>query len=405
MKKISLLLVLMFTASIIFAQKANVSKAKNKALMEENPDFEGAISAINAALADSTTKGDVQTWHVAGLVYYKIQEAESIKKYSTKSYSEKLRGESAIKAIDYFIKADELDRLPDVKGKIKPKYQKDIKEKTKEMMSSLIDYAIDAWGSKRYADASIAFDKYLQIPQMGAFKGSGIEKDTNYVKIKYNAAIAANLSGNSDKAIAYFEDLKDDNYEELAVYQLLYEMYKAKNDTVNYVKTLKEGATKFPSEPYFIQNIINHYINTDNPNEAITYLNKAIENDPSKPQFYLHRGILYENINNIVEARKNFDKAIELRPDYADAFAGIGRIIFNQGVIISNAAVDIKDIKQYQAEVKKAELLYKESLPYFEKARSYSPKDIEILKSLKQVYYRLKMNKEFDEVTTLLKTL
>ena len=67
MKKIILSLFLVISFTLSFAQKSNVSKAKNKALME-NPDFTGAREAIKLALNDSTTKNLAETWYVAGLI-------------------------------------------------------------------------------------------------------------------------------------------------------------------------------------------------------------------------------------------------------------------------------------------------------------------------------------------------
>jgi energy-coupling factor transporter transmembrane protein EcfT len=64
MKKIILLLILAISFTFSFAQKANVSKAKNRALME-NPDFAGAREAIQLALKDSTTNKLAETWYVA----------------------------------------------------------------------------------------------------------------------------------------------------------------------------------------------------------------------------------------------------------------------------------------------------------------------------------------------------
>jgi len=74
MKKIILSLFLVISFTLSFAQKANVSKAKNKALME-NPDFTGARDAIKLALKDSTTKNLAETWYVAGLIGNKQNEA------------------------------------------------------------------------------------------------------------------------------------------------------------------------------------------------------------------------------------------------------------------------------------------------------------------------------------------
>ena len=69
MKK--LVLVAMLALGVVAAgsaQKKNVSLAKNKAMNTEAPDFEGAKTAIEAALQDETTKDAADTWYVAGLV-------------------------------------------------------------------------------------------------------------------------------------------------------------------------------------------------------------------------------------------------------------------------------------------------------------------------------------------------
>ena len=55
MKKLVLSLLLVGSISGMYAQKANVSKAKNKVLME-TPDFAGARELIKPALEEETTK-------------------------------------------------------------------------------------------------------------------------------------------------------------------------------------------------------------------------------------------------------------------------------------------------------------------------------------------------------------
>ena len=103
------------------------------------------------------------------------------------------------------------------------------------------------------------FETYLGIPALPMMNGE-LKPDSTFYMIKYYTAIAATNGEMGDKAISYYEDLKDDGYEELIVHQLLYEEYLKKKDTVNFVKTLKAGFEKFPNEPWFLQNLINYYI-------------------------------------------------------------------------------------------------------------------------------------------------
>ena len=83
----------------------------------------------------------------------------------------------------------------------------------------------------------------------------------------------------------------------------------------------------------------------------------------------------------------------------ADAHAGIGRLIFNQAVEILKAADNIRDNRLYNAEVEKANEIFKKSQPYFEKAVELNPKEIDYKQALKMLYYRLGMTDKYDAIT------
>ncbi|HLP04939.1 MAG TPA: tetratricopeptide repeat protein [Paludibacter sp.] len=400
MKKVILSFLLVACFAGLFAQKSNISKAKNKALME-TPDFKGAREAINLALKDSTTKNLAETWYVAGLIGSKENDVYYQKALLGQSYDQDVKGKAMLESYDYFLQADKLDQMPDAKGKVKPKYRKDIKAKIKEyykIHQNLINYGAYLLDKKDYEGTVKVFDVFLQIPKLEMMNNE-IPLDSTYNMITYYDAIAATNAGMRDKAIALFESLKDKNYETVAVYQLLYEQYYNKKDTANFVKTLKEGFEKFPKEAWFLQNLINYYIYANKVPEALVYLNTAIEREPNIPQYYYVKGNLSEAQGNMEDARAAFDKAIELDPTLADAYAGIGRLYYNKAVKITENANNIKDNKLFNAEQKKAEVVFKESLPFFKKAAELKPKDVEFKKTLKTLYYRLKMDAEFEAIS------
>ena len=399
MKKIILAMILLLSVTGTYAQKKNVSKARNKALME-TPDFKGAREDIKPALTDPTTKDMALTWYVAGTIGYKENEAEMKKQMIGQKFDPDVKGKAIMESYDYLLKAYELDSLPNAKGKIKPKYQKDIKEKIKEYyvtQPNLVAYGAHLFEKKDYPATIKVFETYLGIPQLPMMKGE-LKPDSTYFMIKYYTAIAATNGNMNDKAIAYYEDLKDDGYEELVVHQLLYEEIMKKKKKVNLVKTLKAGFEKFPSEPWFLQNLINYYIYSNQTAEAIVYLNAAIERDPNKAEYQYIKGNLDENMGNLEDARKAFEKAIELDPKQADAYAGIGRLIYNNAVAMSDAANDIRDNKLYVAAKKKADAVFIESIPYFKKAAEMKPEEMEYKRTLKNLYYRLKMDKEYEAI-------
>lgn len=399
MKRILLSIILVLSFTLTYAQKANVSKAKNKALME-NPDFAGAREAIKPALTDPTTKDLASTWHVAGMIGYKENEALFAKLALQQNVDQMVKGQAIMESYEYFMKAYQLDQLPDAKGKVKPKFAKDIKAKLKEYyqtQSNLVAYGATLFEKKNYLETVKVFDAYLGIPALPFMNGE-LKPDSTYYMIKYYNAIASANAGLDDKAIALYEDLKDDKYEELNVYQLLYEQYQKKKDTVNFVKVLKEGFTKFPQEPWFLQNLINYYIYSGKTKEALVYLNNAIEKEPKMAQYQYVKGNVDESLGNFDDALKAFEKAIEIDPKMADAYAGLGRLWFNKAVNMSDAANDIKDNKKAYEERKKADEVFKNSIPYFIKASELNPEEREYKKTLKTLYYRLKMDKEFDAI-------
>jgi tetratricopeptide (TPR) repeat protein len=399
MKKVILAIILAVSVTGTYAQKKNVTKAKNKALMEV-PDFKGAREDIKPALTDSITKNQALTWYVAGTIGYKENEAELKKQMLGQKFDADVKGKAIMESYEYFLKAYELDGLPNAKGKIKPKFQKDIKAKIKEYyttQANLVAYGAHLFEKKDYPATVKVFETYLGIPALPMMNGE-LKPDSTFYMIKYYTAIAATNAEMSDKAISYYEDLKDDGYEELIVHQLLYEEYLKKKDTVNFVKTLKAGFEKFPNEPWFLQNLINYYIFSNQAKDAIVYLNAAIKRDPNKAEYQYIKGNLEENMGNLEDARKAFDKAIELDPTQADAYAGIGRLIYNKGVAMADAANEIKDNKLYNAAKKKADAVFAESIPFFKKAAELKPAEMEYKRTLKNIYYRLKMDKEYEAV-------
>ena len=77
MKKSIFLAALVLVGASCFAQKANVSKARNLCDAEV-PDYVGARAAINEALQNDETKDQANTWYVAGFVGYKEFDATNL---------------------------------------------------------------------------------------------------------------------------------------------------------------------------------------------------------------------------------------------------------------------------------------------------------------------------------------
>ena len=62
--------------------------------------------------------------------------------------------------------------------------------------------------------------------------------------------------------------------------------------------------------------------------EAEEAFNKAIKYDKNNYEAYYYRGCAKVNATRYKDAIPDFEKAIELKPDYADAYFNLGRTYF-----------------------------------------------------------------------------
>ncbi len=395
MKKLFLSLFLIGAVSFgMFAQKSNVSKAKNLT-EQEKPDFSGARAAIKEAISNDATKSDPNTYYTAGMIGYtendKLNTLLMLGKENEVNKDKK--GEAIMESYKYFMKAYELDQAPNAKGKVKPRFTKRIKDNVKEFYTAqynLIAYGAQLFDKRDYKGAVEVFNTFLEIPKSPLMNNEIPTNDSTYHMIKYFNALATTNLQDHAKAIELYEDLKNDNYETKNVYQLLAEEYRMTEDFTKYLATLEKGFNLFPQDPWFLQNIINHYINNQKVEDAAKYLDAAIAQAPNVAEYHYVKGNIEERLGNVDAARKAFERAIEIQPTMASAYAGIGRVIFNQGVEILKAADNIRDNKLYNAEVDKANVVFVQSAPFFEKAVEIDPSDIDTKQALKMLYYRLK---------------
>jgi len=86
-----------------------------------------------------------------------------------------------------------------------------------------------------------------------------------------------------------------------------------------------------------------------------------------------------------------------LDPNYADAHAGLGVLIINQGEkILDDAAY--KSDKEYNLAREQANALFKSAIAYFIKASEINPEETIYKRNLRTLYYRLDMSKELEEI-------
>lgn len=402
MKRVLLTVALCVAASASFAQKKVVNEAQSIA-KGSNADFGEARTLIKGALENPETKDDAKTWYVAGFIEDQQFNAERAKQILGQQPNEPVMYEALYGILPYFQKAYELDQLPNEKGKVKPKYTKDINSILSANHVYLFNGGAYYFDKQEYKKAYDFFNQYVEISELPMFAGTQTaEKDSTFMTVQFYAAAAASLAKDSRLAIAALERAKNTPYRQYDVYQYLcYEYGEARTaqDSVMLEKTFEEGMQVFPDSAFFLNNLINTYIYSNRNEKALEMLNVAIQKNPNDANLYNVMGRVYETgLKDYANAEKNFQIALEKDPNLTDALSNIGRIYYNQGVNKLSEANMINDSKKYQEELSMAKDLFKKALPYYKKAHEAEPEKMDNMIALRGIYYNLNMGPELEAI-------
>ena len=402
MKRVLLTVALCVAASASFAQKKVVNEAQSIA-KGSNADFGEARTLIKGALENPETKDDAKTWYVAGFIEDQQFNAERAKQILGQQPNEPVMYEALYGILPYFQKAYELDQLPNEKGKVKPKYTKDIKSILSANHVYLFNGGAYYFDKQEYKKAYDFFNQYVEISELPMFAGTQTaEKDSTFMTVQFYAAAAASLAKDSRLAIAALERAKNTPYRQYDVYQYLcYEYGEARTAQASDMleKTFEEGMQVFPDSAFFLNNLINTYIYSNRNEKALEMLNVAIQKNPNDANLYNVMGRVYETgLKDYANAEKNFQIALEKDPNLTDALSNIGRIYYNQGVNKLSEANMINDSKKYQEELGMAKDLFKKALPYYKKAHEAEPEKMDNMIALRGIYYNLNMGPELEAI-------
>jgi tetratricopeptide (TPR) repeat protein len=392
MKRTTILFVLLFAVTGVFAQKGKVTSASS---FKETGKLDKAVSTIEEAIDASNPKTESsvtwpRTWEVRGEIYQAVFQSKD------ENYK-KLSNDPLTVAYDSYLKALALDD--------KDKFSKSVKIKLTLLIGDLTNQAVAAFNEEDYNKALKSFEQIIGIEETPVFKAD--DPTSVDTVIIFNAGLAAYNAQNYDKAIKYYREAAKYKYSGARTYQLISSSYMQKQDTVNALDVLKEGLKEYPGNGTILVEVINIYLNSNRVDDALRYLDIAIEQDPKNSSYYFARGTLFDKLLKPEEATESYLKAIEYKDDYFDAYYNLGAVYYNKGVkqIDVANAVPSNQPEKYEEEKEKADIEFKKAIPYMEKAHEVNPTDKFTMESLKTLYYRLKMLDKHAEIVEKMKNL
>ncbi len=244
-----------------------------------------------------------------------------------------------------------------------------------------------------------AFDNFKQILDINKLDIMGGVVDT---VIYYNSARVAKELGNNEEAIRLFEIARGYNYKNPFLYVFLNNCYTAVGDTASGLVVLKDGFKKHPDNQNILIELINYYLLKGLTDEALDYLAIAKEDDPENISFYFAEGTLYDRMSRFEDAKRSYEYCLELDSNYFNAYYNLGVLYYNNAVKLYEEANTINDIREYEQAKSFADDEIAKALPYIEKAHEIDPEDIETMRTLKTLYYRVKLDDKYEEIVKAL---
>jgi Tfp pilus assembly protein PilF len=371
MKKLLMLLIVMIgILPSTFAQKAKIQTAWNYYKYE---DFDRAKTAIDEASVNETTSPMAKTWYYRGLIYQKIYKHE---KFGN------LDPDPLMKAAESYQKA----------LKIEPKYEfeAEIRQNLMIVTNNMFGQGVEYFNAKTYDKALNSFENVLIISPSDTLA-------------TLNAAYSAERAGNKTKAKSYYNQLISMKYKDPKIYIFLGNLMKTDGDTTGALATVKQGRQLFPADNGLVIEELNIYLAGGKDKEALESLNLAIQGDPNNINLHFAQGTVYDKLGRKSEAAVSYKKAMELKPDFFDAYYNLGAMYFNEAAEMANKANDIKSNTEYAKAKEKFDAKFKEAQPYLERALELKPDDTNTMISLKQLYARLNETTKYELINAKLK--
>jgi tetratricopeptide (TPR) repeat protein len=167
------------------------------------------------------------------------------------------------------------------------------------------------------------------------------------------------------------------------------------------VEILQDGRTRFPSNQKLLLALGNFYLKEGNQQAFIDAMKEATLADPDNEILFYNIGVISAELGLKEESKAAYNKAIELKPDYIDAYINMAALILGKEKEINQQISDlpIKLNRKNQAKLKNLEKqkleVYKEAVSYLEKAYSFQKDNRAVLQTLKNIYYSLDRNDDF----------
>lgn len=396
MKRISVLGIVALLGLGAVAQEAVVKEAERA--MKKEASLTEVVKIITPAFSDPSTSNQAATYYIPGKTAFNEYDKLLIKLQlgQLDDKGRKQRIESILEGYDYFVKALPLDSVVDAKGKVKPKYSKDIVNTVAGHYPDFYQLGIEATNDFRdYANAYKCWEIYTSIPTNPVYakvlQKEVVPNDTILSEVMFNMGIVAYNMEDFPASLQAFKNAIKKGYNKQQVYDFAIAVASQMGNDDEVVALAGEAFPLYGQEnPDYIGIIINNYINKGQYAQAVKSIDDALKTDPDNSQYYVIKGILMETEEVGGDAKAMYEKAVSLDPANAKALFNLGRMYYNEALKIYDGAPtdNAGFMRVFENDFKPVMV---KSVDLFERSTDVSADDddSEALKLLENAYYLL----------------
>jgi tetratricopeptide (TPR) repeat protein len=315
MKRITLLL-LMLAAVSTYAQKTpkpNLNKALNS---WKEGKLDEAKTNVDLATTYEKTMNDPKTWYYHGLVYASIDTTsnEAHKALATDAYKT---------AIASFKKADELN------GKEKELFITDASGlpllKSQQLQNWANGYLNKGAAQYQEEDLEGALKNFEKVQEI-------VPNDTTAY---FYSGFVANGLENYDKALSSFKKYNELGGKSSDAYSIMININSGpKENKEEALKLVREAKEKYPANQDFPKVEIGLLIDLKRIDEAKKGLEAAIAKEPGNKILHFYLGYANASLNNIPDAKKNYEDALKIDPQYFEAQLYLAKLMYTDAATI-----------------------------------------------------------------------
>ena len=383
MKKVLILLAVLLTANVMTAQK----KDRTDAFMyNRNGQYEKAIQSIEKCVNHEQFLGmkpndQSQAWLYRAAIYQNIiQSGDDALKAKAPNALEIVYESlmNCMKNSDYLAEN-----------------KQEIYQRVGSVMNTYYTKGADDYNTGKFAEAAPMFKKAYDIA-----KSLGSPDANDMLNFAATSALRAQ---DYNTALNYFNELKNNGVETVDVYKHLAACYNGLGNAEQAMAMINAGLEKDPSDASLIVEKVNAYLKEGRAVEAVADLNKLRELDPNNAQLLFALGTIYGDENNkdlydVDKARKFYEDALAINPDYYDATYNIGVLYTGMANKYIEQANEITGFskaeqEQYNSLIEQGNELLRTGLPYLKSAYDAQPSD-DVKNVLRSIYVKLNMMEE-----------